>query len=217
MAKTYTVDPARKPDVNIILHYLARFVFWVMGWKVVGHVPAAPKMLVTAGPHTANLDGFLMIMTSWIVRVKLSWITKVELTESTVGPIVKAAGGVGIDRKSGFNTVQQMVQKFEETDQLALAIAPEGTRRKLNHWKSGFYWMAVGANVPIYMGRLDYGRKVVDLSHPLVYPSGDIEKDIEIIFDAYRNLTPKHPEKYSDMRLRPSATKRQHEGATPSD
>mgnify|MGYP002396386211 CR=1 FL=1 len=205
MAKTYTVDPGRKPSGNIILYWFATLYFRLIGWKVIGHLPPDRKMIVTAGPHTANLDGWLMVMTAWALRIQLKWMVKAELTRGPLGFLVRAAGGVGIDRKASYNTVDQVINAFNEADDLLLAVAPEGTRRKLDHWKTGFYWMADGADVPIFIARLDYGRKVVNLSHPPVHTTGDIDADMQIIFDAYSDVTAKHPEKVSEMRLRRSA------------
>jgi len=224
MAKSFTVDPARKPEVPLILHWFARFYMWITGWKVVGHLPADKKFIVTAAPHTANQDGWMMVMTAWTLRVRLQWLVKAELTRGPIGFFVRAAGGIGIDRKASYNTVEQVVQQFNNSENLFLAVAPEGTRRKLDHWKTGFYWMANGANVPIYMGRLDYSRKVVDVSHPPVHTTGDIDKDMQIIFDAYADIGGKHPEKVSDMRIRPASrrdpnkkTQRDTEPAPPAE
>jgi 1-acyl-sn-glycerol-3-phosphate acyltransferase len=207
MPKSYTVDPARTPETPLLLHWFARFYLWLTGWRVVGHLPADRKMIVTAGPHTANQDGWMMVLTSWVIRADLKWMVKAELTRGFIGWFIRAAGGVGIDRKSSRNTVEQVVQQFEERDSLLLAVAPEGTRRHLDHWKTGFYWMAVGANVPIYMGRLDYENKIINLAHPPVHPTGDIDTEMQIIFDAYSEVTAKHPEKVSEMRLRRSGSK----------
>lgn len=194
----------RPREVNIILHFIGRFYFWLRGWKVTGEIPSDPKMIVVAGPHTANMDGILLILTSWVVRVRLYWITKVEVTRAPViGWLARAAGGVGIDRSRSFNTVTQVAEEFESRERLLLAVAPEGTRKKLDHWKTGFYWMAHKTGVRILCGRLDYKLKVVDLAQPIT-TSGDIEEDMEKIFDLYRGVNALHPEKVNDMRLRRS-------------
>jgi 1-acyl-sn-glycerol-3-phosphate acyltransferase len=194
----------RPREVNIVLHLIGRFYFWLRGWRVTGEIPADPKMIVVAGPHTANMDGILLILTSWVVRVKLYWITKVEVTRAPVlGWLARAAGGVGIDRSRSFNTVTQVVEELERRERLLLAVAPEGTRKKLDHWKTGFYWMARKADARILCGRLDYKLKVVDLAEAIT-TTGDIESDMERIFDLYRDVNALHPEKVNDMRLRPS-------------
>lgn len=193
-----------KPDINIVLHWLSRFILWVMRWRVDGRVPRVPKLVVIAAPHTANLDGVLLVLTSWYLRVKVEWMVKAEWTRPIIiGWLVRAMGGIGIDRSASFNAVEVAVDKFKTRQKLALVVPPEGTRRKSDHWKTGFYWIAVGAGVPIFCGRLDYGRKVVDLTAEVIHPTGDIEADMEKIWDLYRGITAKHPEKVNTMRLRP--------------
>jgi 1-acyl-sn-glycerol-3-phosphate acyltransferase len=197
----------RKPEVNLIQHWLARFIFAVMGWKVEGFVRDYPKMMVVAGPHTANQDGMMLVLASWIVRQKIKWMVKIEMTRGPFGWLIKALGGVGIDRSASFNTVEQVVDEYNSREKFLLVVAPEGTRKKTNHWRTGFYWMAVGAGIPIMFGVLDYKRKVVDLSPPILHPTGDIEADIETIWDIYRPATARVPEKVADMKLRPSGLK----------
>jgi len=213
MAKTYTVDPARKPSGNILTHWFATLYLRLAGWKIVGHIPADKKLIITAGLHTANIDGWMMVMTAWSLRIHLKWMVKAEWTRGPIGALVRAAGGVGIDRKASYNTVEQIVDTFNEADELLLAVAPEGTRRKLDHWKTGFYWMAHGADVRIFMARLDYGRKTVFVDIPPLETTGDIEADMQIIFDAYSQIEGRYPEKVSEMRIR-KTTQRQTEAET---
>jgi 1-acyl-sn-glycerol-3-phosphate acyltransferase len=126
-----------------------------------------------------------------------------------LGPIVKALGGVSIDRRASFNAVEQAVQKFKERDDIWLVVAPEGTRRKTDHWKTGFYWIAHDAGVPIMMATVDYESKVIHLIEPLLYPTGDLEADMEKIWAEYRIARGRHPERAGDMRLRPSARRQE--------
>jgi 1-acyl-sn-glycerol-3-phosphate acyltransferase len=192
----------RKPEVNIVLHLVARLVLWILGWKIVGKAPNVPKVVIIAAPHTANIDGFLMVMAAWYVRAKLDWMVKAELTRGPLGWIVRAAGGVPVDRSASFDAVDQMVKQFSERDELALAISPEGTRKKRDHWKTGFYWIAHRANVPILCATVDYGKKVIDISAPFIHTTGDIEADMPRIWDHYRNVTARFPEKVNEFRLR---------------
>lgn len=193
-----------KPEVHIIPHLLARFYFWLTGWRVLGTVPPEPKFVIVAAPHTTNYDGLLLICASWIVRRQVKFMIKIEWTRGIVGPLVKAVGGLGIDRSSSHNMVEQMVDAFQKRDRLLLVVPPEGTRKKTNHWKTGFYWIAVGAKVPLMFGIPDYRRKVVDLTPPVFYPTGDIQADIEVIWSHFRDATARFPERVSDFKLRPS-------------
>ena len=184
---------------------MALIVLTVLGWRIIGITPNEPKMVVVAGPHTANMDGFLLVMTAWYLRVKLQWMVKAEILRPPLGWLVRWGGGVPIDRSSRHNTVAQAVQAFAERDKFVLVVAPEGTRSRSDHWKTGFYWIAHEAQVPLYMARMDYGRKVVEIKDGLLHTTGDIEADMERIWDVYRPIVARFPEKVSEMRLRDDA------------
>jgi 1-acyl-sn-glycerol-3-phosphate acyltransferase len=198
-------DPGRRePDVNIVLHLLARLYFWLAGWQVIGHVPDLPKFIVAGGPHTSNMDGFHLILASWHLRVRLEWMVKIELTRGPLGWLVRALGGMPVDRSASSNTVDQIAEQIKQRERVVLVIAPEGTRKKLDHWKTGFYWIAHEAEVPLLLAVMDYSRKAIDVSAPLLYPSGDIESDMERIWGVYAGAGGRFPENVNDRRLRPS-------------
>ncbi|MCU0481619.1 MAG: 1-acyl-sn-glycerol-3-phosphate acyltransferase [Anaerolineae bacterium] len=200
----------RPPEIGIFRHYFARFYFWLAGWQVTGDVPSDKKIVVIAVYHTSNWDGWNMIMASWIVRVPIRWMVKVEWTKMPIlGALVRATGGIGIDRSASHNTVEWAINEFNTRDHLVLAIPPEGTRKKTSHWRTGFYWIADGVKAPMKIALLDYGKKQVNFSTPLIYTTGDIEADMEKIWgymreSGFRGL---HPEKQGDLKLRPSAVK----------
>lgn len=196
------------PNVNIILHWIGRFYFWITGWKVVGESPHFKQFVATAGPHTSNWDGLQMLTTSWIIRHRIDWMLKKELTKGPLGWILTSLGAVPVDRSRGFNLVDQMVEQFQKRDRLALAIPPEGTRRKTDHWKTGFYWIADKADVPILIAYVDYKNKEVNIASGFWKTSGDIEADMPTIWEYYSKGNALHPEKVSDMRLRPIQIKR---------
>jgi 1-acyl-sn-glycerol-3-phosphate acyltransferase len=166
-------------------------------------------MVVAAVFHTSNLDSVLMVLTAWATRTRLEWIVKDDWVKPPViGHIIRALGGVPIDRSRSMNTVKQMANKFQQRDKLVLVIAPEGTRRKTNYWKTGFYWIAYEAGVPILLGLMDYGTRTIRLDRPLLIPSGDIEADMAQIWDALSGIQARYPERVSNMALRPSAKQR---------
>lgn len=194
------------PEINIVLHWLGRFGLWLLGWRVIGTPPKVPRLVVTAGLHTANMDGLLMIFTSWVLRVRMRWMVKAEWTRyPIIGAIVRATGAMGIDRSGSFNTVEQAVNEFNAHDRMVIVVPPEGTRRKTDHWKTGFYWIAVGAGTPILTARIDYAKKTLDISGDMIHPTGDIEADMPLIWAKYEGVTARHPEKVSDFKLRPTA------------
>jgi len=136
----------QKPQVNIFFHSLGKIFMRILGWKIVGEFPNHPKIILAAYPHTTNWDGIFVILSSWVIRVRFSWLGKIQLMR---GPPAKALGGIPIDRSASFNAVEQTVQYINKHERVALAIAPEGTRRKTNYWRTGFYWIAYGAGIPI--------------------------------------------------------------------
>jgi len=199
-----TLINERQPEIGGLAHTFGRLMFHLLGWRVTGVIPTIPKAVVVVGPHTTNFDGILLMLTRWVVRVELDWMVKIEWTRGPIGWLIRSLGGVGIDRSASFNAVEQAVNQFHQRDRWVLAIAPEGTRRKTDHWKTGFYWIAHGAGVPIVCGRVDYARRVVDVSPTLITTTGDLDADMALIFAQYEGVTARHPERISDRRVRPN-------------
>lgn len=193
---------ARKPDVSLPVSLLAKGILRLMGWRLSGALPDVPKFVLLAGPHTSNMDGFLMLLTAFALRAKPDWMVKSELVKGPLGWLILKMGGMPINRRSSDNVVDQAVKCFNEREQIMLVISPEGTRRKTSFWRTGFYWIAVNANVPIGLGFLDYKYKRAGF-HSMFTPTGNIEADMEELWKVYRLFTAKYPENYSDMKLRP--------------
>lgn len=203
-------NSTRPHEIGVIRHYFARFYFWLAGWQVVGDIPNDKKLVVLAIYHTSNWDGWNLVMTSWIVRTPIRWMVKIEWTRfPIIGWLVRGTGAIGIDRQASHDTVEWAVEQYRKMDSFVLAIPPEGTRKKTNHWRTGFYWIAHQAGVPIKIALLDYGRKQVNFSLPNFITTGDIETDMEIIWKDIREsgIRGLHPERQGEMKLRPSAIK----------
>lgn len=159
-----------------------RLVFMALtrlrGWRIEGEKPKDKKYVLIAAPHTSNWDFPTMMAASFILGLDVHWIGKHTLFPTgPFGALMRWFGGIGIDRRKKHNTVEQMVTNFNERDELVVIITPEGTRSKVNHWKAGFYHIAVGAGVPIYMAYVDTNLNVVGMG-PAFYPTGDYDKDI---------------------------------------
>jgi len=155
------------------------------GWRMEGDWPRdMPKMVLIAAPHTSNWDGINMLAAAGYYRAPLKWMGKRELTQGFFGGIVKWLGCVAVDRRGGTDLVDQMRTAFAERKQMTLAIPPEGTRAAVNEWKTGFYYIALAAEVPLVMSVLDYGARTIRLSGAFV-PSGDYEKDLPQIKSHY--------------------------------
>ncbi|HEY2839914.1 MAG TPA: lysophospholipid acyltransferase family protein [Pirellulales bacterium] len=171
------------------------------GWRIEGPKPPFKKYMILAAPHTSNWDVPAMLAMSYVYGIRVSWIGKHSLFRGPVGPLMRWLGGVPVDRRARHNAVQQMVDEFNRRDELCLMITPEGTRDRAECWKSGFYHIARGADVPIVLGLLDFKRKVGGLFEA-VYPSDDIKADMDKIRAFYKGASGKYPECFGPIYLR---------------
>ncbi len=181
----------------------ARGILRLAGWRVVGDVPR-PKCVLIGAPHTSNWDFPLAILGLWALGVEARWVGKHTLFRRPFGWIMRRLGGIPLDRDRTRHFVREVVGWFEREPALCLVIAPEGTRSRREAWRTGFYWIAHGAGVPIGLGFLDFARKELGVGDVLV-PTGDIEADFERLRAFYADKTGKHPEQLSPIRVRPPA------------
>ncbi|MBF0204765.1 MAG: lysophospholipid acyltransferase family protein [Desulfamplus sp.] len=182
------------PIVKSIMHWLSRFFLYVTGWKAEGKRPNFKKYVLIAAPHTSNWDFVYTLLVAFALKINIHLMGKQELLKPPFGPILKWLGVIPIDRSKSNNMVTLMIQTFDEHEELAIVIPPTGTRQKVMYWKSGFYHIAKGANIPIVMGFIDYGRKTGGLG-PYIIPTGDIEFDMLKVHAFYADITAKYPEK----------------------
>lgn len=174
---------------------LADLAFRLSGWRTEGAPPAdVPRYVLIAAPHTSNWDAVIMLLAARIYGMQLSWFVKDSWFRFPLGGVMRALGGFPIDRSARHGVVEQAIEKLRTSDHLALAVPPEGTRGKSAHWKSGFYHIARGANVPIVLSYLDYGRKVAGIG-PAFTPTGDIDKDFEVFREFYKDVQARFPDK----------------------
>ena len=180
-----------------VISGLARFLAWaflkINGWHTEGKVPDAPKYVLIGAPHTSNWDLPFVLAIAFAYRAKIFFMAKDSIFRWPFGGFFRWLGGIPIDRSKSNGMVAQAIQTFNENERLVICIPPEGTRKKVRAWKTGFYYIACGAHVPISMGFMDFKRKVGGPG-PLFIPTGDIEADIKIIQDFYATITPKHPD-----------------------
>ncbi len=145
---------------------LRRFAWWAMrrmGWQFEGAMPDLPQFVVIVAPHTSNWDFFAGLAAKWALGLDVRWLGKDTLFLPPLGWFMRAIGGVPVDRHNRHNVVQQSVIEFQRREQFVLVLAPEGTRRRVPEWRSGFWHVAKQAQVPICCVALDWGRKVVRL------------------------------------------------------
>lgn len=181
-----------------IKHFLGWLYLRIFGWRLEGAPPKAAKFVIIAAPHTSNWDLSFMLACIYIYGVKLSWMGKHTSFRWPFGIFLRWLGGIPINRSSRHNVVEQMVQAFKEHDALVIAVPPEGTRHRVKSWKTGFYYIALGAGVPIATGFLDFKRKCGGFG-PTLNPSGDIKADMDILRKFYQNITAKFPEDFGPI------------------
>ena len=162
-----------------------------MGWKFYGSWPAGiKKAVVIVVPHTSWHDFYLGLLVRRILGVDIKFVAKKELFKPPFGWYFRWMGGTPLDRTAGQNKVDSIAALFGKKEEFRLAIAPEGTRKKVKDWKTGFYYIAKTADVPIVMIAFDFGKKRVKISKPM-YPTGDKERDFDKIRAFYKEVTGK--------------------------
>jgi 1-acyl-sn-glycerol-3-phosphate acyltransferase len=171
------------------------------GWCIEGEVPDERKFVAIAAPHTSYWDFPHMMAFGFATGQHISFLMKASLFRGPAGALFRALGGIPVDRSTSRGLVEAVTRSLDKADELILVIAPEGTRRRGEYWKSGFYHAARGAGVPIAMGFLDYGRRAVGYG-PLLWPSGDIESDVLALQAFYADKRGRHPEQQTPPSLR---------------
>ena len=174
---------------------------WLFGWDVVGQVPVGEKFVLIVAPHTSNWDFPFGLATIYIYRLKVSWIGKDTLFKKPFGGVMRWLGGIAINRDSPHGVVDQIAKQLRESRKLAIALTPSGTRKRKDYWKSGFYWVAHKAQVPILCGYWDYGHRRTGVGLCFV-PTGNVKEDMGRIRDFYESIQGKHPELATRVMLR---------------
>lgn len=156
---------------------LASFIFHrLMGWKLIGHFPGLDKCVVAVVPHTHWVDFLLGLLVRELIGVQVNYIGKAPLFRWPYGWFFRWMGGAPVDRSGGKDNVKAAAALFKERKVFRLALAPEGTRKKVDRWRTGFYYIALEAGVPIIFVAFDFGNKQVKISEPMM-PTGNFEAD----------------------------------------
>jgi 1-acyl-sn-glycerol-3-phosphate acyltransferase len=165
------------------------------GWRIEGSFPDIPKFVLIVAPHTSNWDFPVGLLAMFTLRLKLSYLAKHTLFWWPLGPFMRWAGGVPVNRSVHADRVRDAVEEFRQRDAMILVVTPEGTRKRVPKWKTGFYRIAVGAQAPIVPVSFDYSRRVVTISPPFA-PTGNIDADIAALRGMYRKEMAKNPENF---------------------
>lgn len=177
-------------------------IFLQTGWKVDENLPPEiKKCIIIAAPHTSNWDFWYTMASFAIYKLRIRFTVKKEWMRFPFSLLMKPLGGIAIDRtprideSSRKSFVEAMIELFEENEELIIVITPEGSRSRRDKWKTGFYHVAMGANVPILLGYVDYQKKVAGIGKT-IYPS-DFNTDMRQIMAFYQKIHPKFPENFS--------------------
>jgi 1-acyl-sn-glycerol-3-phosphate acyltransferase len=182
------------PILQNIMPIVSKSILFCLGWKVQGKLPDTPKYVMIAAPHTSNWDYFYTILAAFVLKGQIYAMGKKSLTQGPFGGIMKWLGIIPIDRSKSNNIVELTIHQFNISEKLILLVPPSGTRNNVTYWKTGFYYIAHGAKVPISLGFLDYSRKIAGIG-PLFNPTGNIDEDMKKIRKFYVDFKGKNQEK----------------------
>jgi 1-acyl-sn-glycerol-3-phosphate acyltransferase len=182
----------------------ARWCLARMGWTILGSLPDVPGLVAVVAPHTSNWDFLVGILLAYALGVPWRWrfrfMAKHSLFVWPVGGFLRWLGGMPIDRATSQDVVGRVTQIFKQDTRFLLAVSPEATRQRATHWKSGFYYIALEASVPMVPVALDYGRRECRIGEPIV-ASGDLQADIQRFRAFYHGVKGKKPELFGEIRI----------------
>lgn len=178
---------------NSVTQFIGRKLLTLIGWKLEGEFPKEKKVVFCLAPHTSNWDFFIAIFAVLAMKLKANWMGKKQIFVWPVRSLLLKLGGIPVDRKAPGGLVQQIVDEFERSDSMIFALAPEGTRKRVKHWKSGFLRIAKQANVPVYMVYFNFEKKVFGF-HPEKIEVDDIDEAMKQIREFYKNIPAKYPD-----------------------
>ena len=183
----------------------ARWLLGALGWSIDGVPPEERRFVLIAAPHTSNWDFPMMLLYAAAFDMKVKWLAKESLFWPPLGWFMRAMGGIPVIRRHNSNQVANMKEIFASGKELVLVVPTEGTRARAPHWKSGFYHIASGAQVPIVPSYLDFGLKRGGFG-PALVPSGDLTRDMDVFRAFYAPMKGKFPEMFGPVRLREEET-----------
>lgn len=174
---------------------LSRWLLARLGWRLVGDIPNSRQLVIAVAPHTSNWDFVLTMATSLALGLQIRFLGKASIFVGPLGRVLRTFGGFPVQRDSAHGVVGQLVEAFAREPQLILGLAPEGTRRKVPQFRSGFWQIAKGAQVPILALGIDFKLRAIVVG-PLLQPSDDFVADCQRLRLFFQQMTPRFPEKF---------------------
>lgn len=180
------------------MQQISKFLLKILGWKTVGEVAPEKKCIIIGAPHTSSWDFIISWLYYRSVGGKASVMIKREFFFWPANYLLRAMGGIPIDRSKGVNVIRQTIQQFNKWEYLHLAISPEGTRKLTKKWKAGFHIIATEAKVAVYLGSFDWGKKIVTIGEKFEL-TDDPKEDIKRMKDYYRikGIKGKFPDQFT--------------------
>lgn len=186
------------PLLKTLLRFGSSLYLKCAGWRLTGDIPSAHRFVMIAAPHTSNWDLPMTLALVFAFRLKVYFLAKHTLFRPPFGSFLRWLGGIPVDRSKANNFVERAAELFSAHDDLILIVPPEGTRKQVRFWKSGFYHIACGANVPIVLGFIDFKHKVAGFGGTYI-PSGNFDADLMEIQAFYAGITGKNPDMTSEI------------------
>lgn len=186
------------PVVSTLVRGLSWLFIRGTGWRVEGRLPeGVPKCVLIGAPHTSNWDMPYALTAAFLLRLNLYWMGKASIFRFPFGALMRWLGGIAVHREKRNNLVAETATALQAAEgSLQLAVPPEGTRGKVRQWKTGFYFIAQQAQVPVVMAYMDYGRKVVGIG-PVFTPSGDLDRDMLEIKRFYAGMKGRNADQFA--------------------
>jgi 1-acyl-sn-glycerol-3-phosphate acyltransferase len=178
---------------------LAARLLRLAGWRIEGGLPPHAKFVAVLAPHTSNWDLLLCVMSMFALGLRLTWVGKHTLFRPPAGPVLRWLGGEPIHRDAPGGFVGTVVERFRTRAQYAIGFTPEGTRRRVAEWKTGFHRVALGAGVPMVPVWFDYPNRVIGVGAP-VWPTSDTDGDVARLRVLFRKEMAKYPARFADIR-----------------
>ena len=188
------------PVVNSFLRKISTTFLKLNGWKVEGVLPEqATKCVFIAAPHTSNWDLPYTLMVAFALRLNIYWMGKASIFNFPFGTLMRWLGGIAVNREQSNNLVAASAEALRAAEgSVQLVIPPEGTRSKNRYWKTGFYYIALEAGVPILMAYMDYSKKISGIG-PMLHPTGNIEADMQTVKAFYAPFKGKNADQFESV------------------
>ena len=180
-----------------LLRWICTAILRADGWRIEAGLPEGlSKCVLIAAPHTSNWDFVYLLLAAFVLRLNIYWMGKASLFAGPFGPVMRWLGGIAVNREQSGNLVAASVEALKNAEgPVQLVVPPEGTRSRVRRWKTGFYYIAVGAELPILPAYLDFGQRRLGLG-PVFHPTGDIERDMPQIQAFYAPMRGKNPQQF---------------------